>query len=251
MTWDPAQYQLFSDHRLRPARDLADRIPLDAPGVVWDLGCGTGTPTALLRGRWPDAEIHGLDSSPEMLAEAQGDDIDWVLGDIDGWDPGGPVDVIYSNAALHWLDDHEELLPRLLSHLGPGGVLAAQMPRNHMEPSHRRLFDLARSDRWADRVGHLVREAPVLTPRGYHGMLRPLTSHLDLWETSYQQALTGPDPVPSWTRGSVARPFLEALGDDGGEFFDDYTRRLREDYPPAPDGVTLLAYRRVFIIAVV
>lgn len=248
--WDPTQYEVFADHRMRPARDLVDRIPARSPGIVWDLGCGTGRPTLLLAKRWPRAAITGLDSSPEMLGRARRhEQIAWVQGDIESWEPPQAPDLIFSNAALHWIDDHPPLFTRLISFLGPGGTLAIQMPRNHTEPSHRRLFETARSERWSSLVGHLVRESPVLTADEYHRLLRPLTSHLDVWETAYQQALQGDDAVAEWTKGSVVRPYLDALGPAADEFYDDYAARLRGDYPTDADGTTLFRFRRLFIVA--
>jgi trans-aconitate 2-methyltransferase len=248
--WDPAQYLRFSSLRMRPALDLIGRIALDDPARIWDLGCGHGAPTRVLADRWPDARITGLDSSAAMLEQAADDDrIEWVEGDIGAWRPEEPVDLIFSNAALHWLDDHGTLFPRLVSHLAPGGVLAVQMPRNHGEPSHQRLYETARSDRWADQVGHLVRDFPVSRPDAYHHLLRPTVSSLDVWETVYQQQLSGNDAVANWATGSVVRPFLDALGDDGGAFLEDYATRLARHYPAGPDGVTLFAFRRLFLVA--
>src|SRR5262245_48670549 len=115
MVWDPAQYLSFGDHRLRPAIDLLQRVPLERPARVVDLGCGAGNVTAVLRRRWPEARITGVDSSPAMLDRARGSDpaVDWQLGDLRDWRPEQPVDVIYSNAALHWLGDHAAVFPRL------------------------------------------------------------------------------------------------------------------------------------------
>jgi trans-aconitate 2-methyltransferase len=252
-TWDPAQYLRFSGLRMRPALDLIGRIDHDAPSRIWDLGCGHGAPTRVLADRWPDARITGLDSSAPMLERAADDTgndrIEWIEGDIESWDPGGPVDLVFSNAALHWLDDHETLFPRLVRHLAPDGVLAIQMPRNHREPSHQRLYETARSDRWADRVAHLVRDFPVHGPADYHRMLRPTADSLDVWETVYQQELTGDHAVANWAKGSVVRPFLDTLADDADDFFEDYASRLADDYPVDPDGITLFEFRRVFIVA--
>lgn len=251
-TWNPTEYLQFSDHRIRPAADLMARISHPGPKTVWDLGCGAGGPTGLLAARWPKARVRGVDSSSDMLATASANDhIEWILGDVESWEPDEAADVIFSNAALHWIEGHETLLPRLLGSLAPGGVLAIQMPRNHQEASHQRLYETARSKRWSSRVGHLVRESPVQPPDEYHALLRPITESLDVWETIYQQALTGDDAVATWTRATAARPFLMALGEDGEEFFADYQRRVGPAYPVDDDGVTLFAFRRLFIIATV
>ena len=132
MPWDPDRYLRFVDHRTRPGLDLASRIPdIDACSIV-DLGSGTGHLTALLAERWPEASILGIDSSEEMVERARLDhpSLKWVVGDVGTWQPKEPVDLLFSNAALHWVDDHAALFPRLRSYLADGGVMAVQMPDN-------------------------------------------------------------------------------------------------------------------------
>lgn len=138
-SWDPLQYQKFADHRLRPALELLDRVTLTAPPLIYDLGCGSGEVTRLLAKRWPEARIVGLDSSKEMLATAASEpgNIPWVEADIRHWQPEAAPDLIYSNATLQWLEGHQELFPRLLGFLNPGGCLAVQMPLSWALPSHR------------------------------------------------------------------------------------------------------------------
>src|SRR5437868_4777116 len=132
MAWDPAQYLKFAGPRLRPAVDLLQHIELESPAVVYDLGAGAGNVTRLIAGRWPTARVVGVDGSAEMLAKAAAENpgIEWQQADLAAWRPQRPADVIYSNAALHWLDDHDRLLPGLFRALAPGGTLAVQMPRN-------------------------------------------------------------------------------------------------------------------------
>jgi trans-aconitate 2-methyltransferase len=245
--WDPDRYLEFIDDRLRPAVDLLARVPVDSPRSVWDLGCGTGLVTALLRERWPHADITGLDSSEEMLEVArQRTDIRWVSGDITGWAPPDPADVAVCNAVLHWVDGNTALLPRLMARTA---VLAVQMPRNFDAPSHTLLAETAASPRWRDRVGHLRWERPVADPAEYYDALAPVADRLDLWETEYVHLLTGDDPVPRWVSGTAARPHLEVLGDDGPAFLSDYAERVRSAYPRRPDGITLFPFRRIFIVA--
>ena len=132
MTWDPAQYLKFGDLRLRPAIDLLNRIDVDNPSRVYDIGAGAGNVTRLLKVRWPNARIVGVDSSEEMLAKARQvlPEVTWELADLAAWRPLAPAEIIYSNAALHWVADHRRLFPALFSALPDNGVLAVQMPHN-------------------------------------------------------------------------------------------------------------------------
>ena len=247
--WDPGQYERFADKRLRPALDLIARIPGN-PSVIWDLGCGTGVITGLLAHRWPNAGVHGLDSSAEMLERAQPiGGIEWVEGTIESWSPTEPVDLVFSNAALQWVGNHDALLPRLAGRLRPGGTLAIQMPRNFEEPSHLLLAETARSDRWRRLLEQVTRPPPVAPSDDYLRILRGHAAVIDIWETTYLQVLQGDDPVAGWTRATAARPYLAVAGDESDAFMADYTERLRAAYPPEPDGTTLFPFRRLFIVA--
>ncbi len=252
-SWDPAQYLRFSDLRLRPALELLARVPAEAPARVVDLGCGAGNVTRFLRQRWPQAELTGVDSSAEMLARAREAEpsVRWLQADLGTWAPPAPPDVIYANAALHWLPDHETLFPRLLAVLAPGGVLAVQMPRNFGEPSHALAAKTARSGPWAQRLASLLRPAPVAEPGRYYDLLAPLSSRLELWETRYQQVLSGEHPVTEFIKGSWLRQFLDALEEPQRSRFEaDYTRRVDAAYPRRADGTTLFPFLRLFIVAV-
>ena len=167
--WDPVKYLEFEDLRLRPALDLLARVPLHGPRVVYDLGCGAGNVTRLLAQRWPGAAVTGVDGSADMLAKAAqtAPVIKWVEADLRRWSPPGPVDLIFSNAALHWLPDHAALFPRLVGHLAPGGVLAVQMPRNHGAPSHTEMTAAAQAGPWRDRLASVVGSRAVAPPETY------------------------------------------------------------------------------------
>ncbi len=251
-TWDVAAYEQFADERLRPALDLIGRIPDVAPKHIFDLGCGTGSVTRLLARRWPEAAVTGVDGSAEMLAAARrdGGSIRWLQADIADWLSDAQPDLLFSNAALHWLDDHGVLFPRLLALLPSGGVLAVQMPNNFAAPSHRAIAELAEREAWRDRLLPLVREAPVAPAGAYLEMLLPQTARVDLWETTYWHVLDGEDPVPAWTSGSVLRPFLAALAEgERRDFIAAYTEAMRAAYPRLHGGRTPFAFRRLFIVA--
>ncbi|MDP6515580.1 MAG: methyltransferase domain-containing protein [Alphaproteobacteria bacterium] len=254
MAWDPAQYLAFDAPRLEPAIDLLNRIHLDAPEIIYDLGCGPGTVTRMLRERWPEARVTGLDNSPEMLAQAPRNcpGAIWWEADIATWEPSGPADLIYSNAALQWLSDHETLFPRLLGALAPGGVLAVQMPRNHQSPSWTLIAETAQDGPWAERLRPLVRRSPVGVTAYYYDLLAAHTSALSIWETEYLHVLEGDNPVVAWTRSTALRPLLDALdGEQAPAFEAAYAERIRAAYPPRADGRTLFPFRRLFITAVV
>ncbi|MGI5167226.1 trans-aconitate 2-methyltransferase [Spirillospora sp. CA-253888] len=250
--WDPAQYGVFGDERGRPFAELLGRVRLAAPRRVVDLGCGSGELTAALARRWPDAEIHGIDSSPEMIESARAHQdarTRFEVGDVTAWRPAAPVDLIVSNAVLHWVPEHADLLPRWGEALAPGGVLAFQVPGNFDAPSHALLRELCESPRWRDPLAGAVRRDPVRDPAGYLDLLAPLGYAVDAWETTYAQVLQGDDPVLEWVKGTALRPVLARLGPgDTDDFLQEYGARLREAYPPASYG-TVFPFRRIFAVA--
>jgi trans-aconitate 2-methyltransferase len=251
MTWDPSQYLKFAAPRLRPAIDLLARVQLDAPGEVVDLGCGAGNVTRLLAARWPHASITGVDDSAPMLEKARAElpALHWVQSGIADWTPQRPPELIYSNAALHWLPDHPRLFERLVGLLAPGGVLAVQMPRNFLAPSHALVTETALDGPWRDRLAPMLAPPPVAEPATYFEWLDPLAAELDLWETEYLQVLDGEDPVKEFIKGTWLRPFLDALEPGQRDAFEaDYAARLRIAYPRRADGRTLFPMRRLFIL---
>jgi trans-aconitate 2-methyltransferase len=252
MPWNPQQYLSYSNERLRPALDLMGRINLDAPQRIVDLGCGPGNVTAILRERWPQAAVTGIDNSPELLENArQIDGICWELADVATWQPDEHYDLIFSNATLHWLDHHDTLFPRLAHSVASGGVLAVQMPRNFGSGSHVIAREVARSGPWAETLEPLLREAPVHDAAEYYRILAPHAKRLDIWETEYLHVLDGDNPVADWTRGSLLVPLLAALDEPLRNGFEaEYRRRINVTYPAERDGKTLFSFRRIFLLAV-
>ena len=197
MAWDPKTYMSFSAERTRPAMELLARVPLQSPARVVDLGCGPGNSTALLVARWPGADVEGVDSSTEMLADACKADTlaRWTQADISTWEPPSDYEVIFSNAAYQWVPDHATLLPRLVSHVARGGVFAFQVPRNFGDPCHTLMHDLAHNGPWAAKLKNVRDWWNVLEPEAYFGILEPRCATIDIWETRYVQVLNGEDAV--------------------------------------------------------
>jgi trans-aconitate 2-methyltransferase len=255
--WDPSTYLRFAGERARPFLELVARVDAEAPRVVVDLGCGDGSMTAMLAQRWPQAQVTGVDSSASMLAAAAEHAIpgrlDFLAGDLRDWRPPRPVDVLVSNAALHWVPGHGPLLARWGAGLAPGGWLAVQVPGNQAAPTHALLAALVAGPRWAPRLAPgddaVLDPSAVLSPTGYLDVLTAAGLTADVWETTYLHVLTGEDPVLRWVSGTVLRPVLARLAaDDAEELTAEYAAALRAAYPVRPDGTTVLPFRRVFAV---
>lgn len=252
MVWDPQQYLKFSGHRLRPAVDLLMRIPDFPVRRVADLGAGAGNVTRLLKDRWPGATITAVEGSAEMVAAGRkaAPGVEWLQQDLASWDPAQQYDVIYSNAALHWLGDHATLFPSLMARVVPGGILAVQMPSNFTAPSHALIGEIALSESWRSKLAHLVTPSPVHEPTFYHDLLAPLSASADIWLTEYLQVLEGDNPVKEWTKGTWFTRYLDALeGADKAALESTYGERVAEAYPKNAAGQTLFPFRRLFMVA--
>jgi trans-aconitate 2-methyltransferase len=252
--WNPQQYHRYRSERSRPFFDLLAQVHLDSPHAIADLGCGSGELTASMLERWPEVRIHGIDSSPEMIAEArryeQPRRITFELADLLAWQPPHQFDLLISNATLQWVPDHATLLPRLVEMVASGGVLAFQVPGNFTAPSHTILAALRTDARWNKDVGTgAVRAGSVQSPEWYLEFLTSLGMEVEAWETTYMHVLHGENAVMEWVKGTAVRPVLAALNEEAQhEFLAEYARRLDEVYPPKPFG-TVFPFRRIFVVA--
>lgn len=251
--WDAEQYEKFRGERTRPFFDLLSRIPDESYRSIVDLGCGTGDLTAALADHWPEARVIGVDTSDEMLAaageRAEPGRLDFVKDDIATWRAAQPVDLIVSNAAFHWVPDHDALIGRVAACLGPKGVLAVQMPANFESPSHTLLQETAADGSWAGKLEGRLRHDIVLPPGRYVDIAQARGLRIDAWETVYQHVLPGKDAVLEWVKGTALRPLLKELeGAERDEFLSVYAAGLRAAYPETPSG-TIFPFRRVFFVA--
>jgi trans-aconitate 2-methyltransferase len=251
--WDAGLYLQFAYERARPAVDLISRIGLHNPAHIVDIGCGPGNSAKMLHERWPQATITGVDNSAEMLAEAAAAHPNWrwVQADAANWSSQQCFDLVFSNAALHWLPGHAKLFPRLFELVSGGGAFALQMPANFHAPAHRIMGEVAQEPQWRDALQNASAGIGVESLSFYYDLLHPLASSLDLWETEYLHILDGPGAILEWIRGTGMRPYLQALPDDQRrkEFQDLCLERLRKAYPQRPSGKVLFPFRRIFVIA--
>ena len=249
--WNVAAYEAFHDLRLRPALDLLARVPSLPKGEIIDLGCGSGAAAGALRGRFPDHGLTGVDGSAEMLAKAstRGHYNRLEEADIAAWRCQRPAALIFSNAALHWLDGHAALIPRLYDMLTPGGRLAIQMPSQLHRPSHQTMIAAAAEVRpdlftgWTPFPGHLE-------PGAYADLT---AGEIEIWTTEYHQRLPaaadGAHPVRTFSSSTAGRPVLAKLTDEeAASFGAAWDARLDEAYPRLADGGAWFPFRRLFLV---
>jgi trans-aconitate 2-methyltransferase len=255
LDWNPALYGRYEDERTRPAAELLARVPLSGATRAVDLGCGPGNSTELVARRFPGADVLGIDNSDAMLAAARErlPAARFEAGDIARWTPAADAapDLIYANAALQWVPDHEALIPRLFAALAPGGVLAVQMPDNRAEPTHRLMREVAAEPAWREAIGDADRLRTELLPlSGYYDLLARDATMVDVWHTVYQHPLASPAAIVDWVRATGLKPFVDRLTPDlRASYLAEYERRVDAAYPVRADGWRLLAFPRMFIVA--
>ncbi|QHN29247.1 methyltransferase domain-containing protein [Gordonia amarae] len=250
-TWDPARYLQFADDRARPYLDLIGQIRTTADTIV-DLGCGTGSVTRHLRTFWPDAEILGIDSSPEMVDVALRENCDahlnYDIADVATWEPFAPVDLMVSNAMFQWVPDQFTVIDRLLGFLTDGGSFAVQVPNNTDTATHTSVRELAETEPYRSHLAD-IRPIPAIEPEDYLEFFAERGFAVNAWSTTYRHILHGDDPVFDWISATGARPYLQALDDDlRDKFTQDLKTCLRHAYPARPYG-TVLPFQRTFAVA--
>jgi trans-aconitate 2-methyltransferase len=253
--WNPDMYGKFRAERARPFGDLLDLVaPVAGPGVV-DLGCGTGELTRLAHVRLGARATVGVDTSAAMLEKAReqaAPGLSFHLGDLADpatWGAPGPFDVVLSNAAVHWVPDHEALLARLAATLAPGGQLAIQVPFNERHASHQVAREVARMPEHARALGGFVQESPVLAPEVYARLLHRLGfAEQRVRAEVYAHVLPGPEAVVDWVLGTLLTAYEERLPADAfARFLADYRARLLAALPG--ERPFLFTFRRILMWA--
>lgn len=246
MKWEPAQYEKFKNERSAPFAELAGLIDLRKGMRIVDLGCGTGELTLALTEMAPDSDALGIDSSESMLERANllaRPGLRFAQRSIEDID--GEWDLIFSNAAIHWVDDHPGLLRRLRDRLAPGGQLAVQVPSNHHHYAHTAIAELAGREPYLGALNGWTRTVPVLSIDAYAALLHELGfESVDVFEKVFAHILADVGAVAQWTRGTALLPYLERLPADLAEaFFADYEAMLAARMPERP---VFYPFRRTF-----
>lgn len=247
--WNPEKYLLFKKQRTQPAIDLAKRVEKYNPKTIVDIGCGPGNSTEVLRTLFPHSEILGIDSSASMIEKAAKACTGIKFLRCNAANLTGTYDLLFSNACLQWISDHENLIPQLMSKLNPGGVLAVQIPMNSEEPLFRIIQETAARSKWNFEAVHFEQN-DTLPPHQYFDVLSHCASSFELWETVYYHAMASHKQLMEWVKGTRLRPYLDVLNPvQQLEFENDILFRAKEEYPRMENGEVILKFRRFFFIA--
>ncbi|MBX3080972.1 MAG: methyltransferase domain-containing protein [Anaerolineae bacterium] len=249
MPWNPDQFNKFQQERSASFDDLVNMLNIREGLRVIDLGCGTGELTARLADMLPNSAVIGIDTSAEMLAQAQHyvrPGLRFEYGDLTTIK--GQWDVVFSHGVIQWVSDHPHLLPHLFSLVTPGGQLLVQVPSNHYHPSHMLVRQLAGEEPFKTALNGWVRDMPVLTIDAYANLLFAQGGlNLNVFEKIYPHVLAGADAIVEWTSGTLLVPYFERLGSLRDTFVTVYRDRLRERFPNHP---VFYGFRRILFSAI-
>lgn len=252
--WNAKQYTKFLKERTQPAIDLANRINLSAPNKIIDIGCGPGNSTRVLYEKFPKAHIIGADNSENMLNQAKvnNTELDFKLFDANTDFPllKQKFDVVFSNACIQWIPNHKALIPKMMSILKDGGILAVQTPMNYKEPIHIIISELVSSSKWKNKFAK-PRVFYNLTQGEYFDLLSDISSDFSIWETVYCHRMSSHESIMEWYKGTGLRPYLEALNEsDALEFENDVYNEVKKAYPVQVNGEIIFRFPRFFFTAV-
>lgn len=251
--WSSTQYLMFKNERTQPAIDLVNRIHIGNPKKILDIGCGPGNSTQVLAQRFPNAYILGIDKSSNMIETAKKDypnlefkicDVDKDLSILDN-----DFDVVFSNACIQWIPNHNKLLKNMIGLLKPNGILAVQIPMNYQEPIHKIIVEVSSSEKWRSEFIN-PRNFYNLTQSEYFDLLSEISSEFSMWQTTYCHKLKSHKDIIEWYRGTGLRPYLDVLTDEKKTLFEqDIFDRVIKEYPKQKNGNIIFRFPRFFFIA--
>jgi len=248
--WNPSQYHRFRDERRRPFEDLLSLVRPVPGGSVIDLGCGTGELTMEVHRELSASSTLGIDSSINMLEVAkklQTDEVRFDLCDVESLKSDRAYDVIFSNAALHWVADHPALIGRLSGMLRPGGQLAIQMPANYDQPSHVAARVVASSSPFRQALHGYHHPEHVLEPVEYSRILFAegfADQHVRM--QVYAHVLEDVSQIGEWTRGTLLTDYQKRMP---GPLFEEFVSRYKEEVAKRVGNArpSFFPYKRILI----
>jgi trans-aconitate 2-methyltransferase len=253
VNWNSSQYLRFEEERTQPAIDLVNRIHLSAPKKVLDVGCGPGNSTQVVSRKFPDAAILGIDNSENMIETAKSNYPSFEFKTCDASKDldslGNDFDLVFSNACIQWIPNHNQLIQTMMRCLKPGGILAVQIPMNYQEPIHKIIGEITISDPWRAEFPN-PRIFYTLSSSEYYDLLSNLSTQFSIWETTYCHILKSHQDIIEWYRGTGLRPYLDVLSQEKKTSFEqEVFERIVEAYPPQKNGSILFKFPRFFFTA--
>ena len=252
--WNSKQYLKFEIERTQPAIDLANRITVRSPKKIVDIGCGPGNSTAVLKKIFNASYVLGVDNSQNMIdaAKEKHCDIDFKLYNASRnlSTLGNDFDIVFSNACIQWVPNHQKLIPEMLNLLKSSGMLLVQTPMNEASPIQLVLAEMIKSEKWIKKFPN-PRKSFNLSPGEYFDLLNSCATEFSMWETDYYHTLDSHQAIIDWCKSTALRPFLNCLTDDKKiEFEREIHEKILPLYPTQVNGSVIFKFKRFFFTAI-
>jgi trans-aconitate 2-methyltransferase len=251
-TWNPELYLKFQRERIQPSIDLVSRIALDSPATAIDIGCGPGNSTQVIADRWPSCTITGVDSSDEMISKARADfpQRQWLQVDVRDLPSHPSYDLVYSNAVLQWIPDHERLVPHLFGMVREAGALAVQVPLFDGMPARGAIDAVANRSRWSELMSGIT--PLVFHDAGfYYDILSEMTREIVMWQTLYIHEMESHASIVEMMKSTALRPHLSRIETESQQkqFLQQVAEEVASVYPVQRNLRVLFPFHRLFFIA--
>lgn len=251
--WNAEQYLKFKKDRTKPSIDLASKIDITNPESIIDIGCGPANSTAVLKIKYPNAYVLGVDSSENMIntAEKSYPEIDFMTfdasKDFDKFDK--KFDLVFSNACIQWVPDHHKLIPNMMSILKERGMLAVQIPVTVEQDMHKVIKAVTSKDYWKDKLSN-ARTFYTLKDYEYFDILSDCSSDFEIWKTVYYHKLPSHQSILEWYRSTGLKPYFDRLNDNDKILFEqDILEEITKQFPIQKNGEIIFKFPRLFFTA--
>lgn len=251
--WNPELYLKYRSERTQPSIDLISRIHFPNPRNIIDIGCGPGNSTQMLVERWPKTKIVGIDNSAAMIQKAKSDypEQQWAIMDANKIDIEEQFDIVFSNATIQWLPDHENLLKNLKKLVSEKGILAVQIPLFWDMAIGKSISHISQKDRWKTSTSEVSKLFTIHNSSFYYDQLSKLFNSVEIWETDYIHILDSQFSILEMIGSTGLKPFLEKLESDTDKnrFENEVFSEIINEYPIQKNGKVLFPFKRLFFIA--
>jgi len=251
--WNPGKYLEFKNERTQPSIDLVERIDLKDPKTIIDIGCGPGNSTQILVNKYPNSYIVGLDSSINMIEKAQSDypNQNWIHGYAEKLNDDKKYSLVFSNAALQWINNHEILIPNLWKIVDENGAFAAQIPSFARMPINTVINNIIKKTQWNKKLIKRSWEEELNDLNSYYELLSKYTNKIFLWETHYFHIMQSMKGIVDFIDSTALKPYMEQLSTekDRNIFEDEILDECYKYYKVQSNGNVLFPFIRMFMIA--
>jgi len=250
--WNPELYLKYRNERTQPSIDLIGKIEIGfQPKSILDIGCGPGNSSQAILQRWPNAMLTGIDNSVNMIEKAKTSYPNniWIVADASKYTSNTKYDIVFSNATIQWIPNHEDLFNKLFNLTNNGGVLAIQVPRFNEMPLATAIQKVANKEIWKEATKGCSELFTYHDDKYYYDLMSSDYKSVDFWQTDYIHILESQHSIIEWIRSTGIKPYLDCLKDEEKPLFEnELLTEIKQSYTVQNNGKVLFPFKRLFMI---